>query len=118
MQTSLLFAAMPVSIAAVMYAAQRAAAGLGRLQTILLFKLVAVVLLLLMAAAPRLWHVTAAIVPIFLARTTAANSTSALGRSVLMDYVPKVRCRSALRAAALRTRCSMWRAALRYGPCP
>jgi hypothetical protein len=81
---------MPVCIAIAMLAAQRAAASLGREPTIILFKLIAVALLTVMALETHLWQYKWIIAPIYLLRTSGANCTQALSRSVLMDFVPKV----------------------------
>ena len=91
MANSLLFAGTPLGIAAAMFVAQRLASGIGRVPAILCLRWLGVALLLLMAAAPCLWPVPVAILPIYLVRTACANGTSALGRSILMDFVPKVR---------------------------
>jgi hypothetical protein len=103
-QSSFLFASMPVGIALGMFAAERSARALGRVPTMLLFKAVAVGLLALMALDTRLWALPSLIVPIYLVRTMLANCTRALSRSILMDYVPKVRRRKAWQyAEATRT---------------
>lgn len=90
MANSLLFACTPLGIAAATFSAQRLAGAVGRVPAILALRWLGVALLLLMAAAPRLWPLPAAIVPVYLARTAFANGTSALARSILMDFVPKV----------------------------
>lgn len=53
-----------------------------------------VLLLLVMALARSVWSVKAVILPLYLARTACANCTSALARSILMDFVSKVRRRT------------------------
>lgn len=82
---------MPVGIAIGMLAAQQSAKLTGRVPTIVFYKCFAVALLLLMALDPSLWAIKWIIVPVYLVRTCAANCTRAIARSVLMDYVPKVR---------------------------
>ena len=71
--------------------AERTARIAGRVPTIILYKLVAVGLLALMALYTPLWSMPALIAPIFLVRSMCSNCTRALSRSILMDYVPKVR---------------------------
>ena len=90
-QSSFLFASMPACIALGMIAAQRTARLTGRVPAVFLYKWAAVALLALMALAPGLWRVKGLIVPIYLLRSCAANCTRALSRSILMDFVPKVR---------------------------
>jgi hypothetical protein len=55
------------------------------------FKWTSVALLILMALGTCLWPIKWIIVPVYLLRTMTANCTVALSRSVLMDFVPKVR---------------------------
>ena len=50
-----------------------------------------VLLLLVMALARSVWSIKVVIVPLYLVRTACANCTSALARSILMDFVSKVR---------------------------
>lgn len=89
-QSSFLFASMPIGIAVGILVAQRTSQVLGRVPTMLLCKWLAALLLTLMALDKRLWAVKWAIVPIYLVRTSMANCTRALASSILMDYVPKV----------------------------
>eukprot|EP00892_Ulva_mutabilis_P002491 jgi/Ulvmu1/12242/UM086_0033.1 len=91
MVNSLLFACTPLGIAAAMFLAHRLSLRVGRVPAILTMRWAGVALLLLMAAAPGLWPVPAAILPIYLARTACANASTALARSILMDFVPKDR---------------------------
>lgn len=96
MANSLLFAFTTLGIAVAVFIAQRLAVTVGRVPAILCLRWVGVALLLVMAAFPRLWPLPGAIIPIYLSRTACANGTSALARSILMDFVPKVRRRARL----------------------
>ena len=89
-QSSFLFASMPVGIALGMFVAERVARVAGRVPTIIAFKATAAGLLTLMALDTRLWAMPAVVVPVYLVRTALANCTRAINRSILMDYVPKV----------------------------
>ena len=62
------------------------------MQTIVLFQAVGVSLLFYMGLAPAMWSRLWIILPVFVLRTAANNSCYAITRSLLMDYVPKVRC--------------------------
>jgi hypothetical protein len=61
-------------------------------------KFVGALLLVYMGAVPAIWHNKPLVVAVYLARTCANNSTYALQKSILMDFVPKAR---ALLLAAL-----------------
>ena len=115
MQSSFLFASMPVCIAIGMFAAERCARMFGRVPTIILFKIVAVALLTLMALDTRLWAMPALIVPIYLVRTMMANCTRALARSILMDYVPKVCAHCRRHATCTEQRCTLCVCCIVYG---
>ena len=54
-------------------------------------KLVGALLLVWMGAAPAIWANKPLVVTVYLLRTCANNSTYALQKSILMDFVPKVR---------------------------
>jgi MFS family permease len=95
MQNSLLFAGTPVAIAAGMFMAQRLSRAVGRVPAILTFRWLGVALMVIMALAHRLWTLQWVILPIYLLRTACANCTSPIARSILMDFVSKVRLRFA-----------------------
>ena len=63
----------------------------GRAQTVILVKFMGIGLLLLMGLAPQLWTNLAVIIPVYIVRTAVINSAYPLQKSILMDYVPKVR---------------------------
>ena len=62
----------------------------GRVQTILLFRLIGINLLGFMGLYPEFWPKLGVIIPVYLVRTAIINSAYPLQKSVLMDYVPKV----------------------------
>ena len=62
----------------------------GRVQTILLFKLVGVNLMGFMGLCPQIWTKLGVIIPVYVVRTAIINSAYPLQKSILMDYVPKV----------------------------
>lgn len=96
MANSLLFACTPVGISGAILTAQHLSRAIGRVPAILCLRWLGVALLLVMAGAPSLWPLPSLIIPIYLVRTACANGTSALARSILMDFVPKVRPRALL----------------------
>lgn len=61
----------------------------GRVLAVQSFKLLAVLLMWLMAW-PGLWRHPLVLVPIYLVRTAAANCSYPLNKSILMDFCPKV----------------------------
>ena len=61
------------------------------MQTILLFKATAVVLLAVIGLFPGLWSKWGIIIPMYVVRTAIMNSAFPLQKSILMDYVPKVK---------------------------
>ena len=63
----------------------------GRVQTILLFKFCAVALLALIGWFPAMWTKLSIIIPAYVMRTAIMDSAFPLQKSILMDYVPKVR---------------------------
>ncbi len=63
----------------------------GRVQTILLFKFCAVALLALIGWFPAIWTKLSIIIPAYVVRTAIMDSAFPLQKSILMDYVPKVR---------------------------
>jgi len=63
----------------------------GRVQTILLFKFCAVALLALIGWFPAVWTKLSIIVPAYVVRTAVMDSAFPLQKSILMDYVSKVR---------------------------
>ena len=62
----------------------------GRVQTILLFKLIGVNLMGFMGLYPQIWTKLGVIIPVYVVRTAIINSAYPLQKSILMDYVPKV----------------------------
>lgn len=62
----------------------------GRVQTILLFKLIGVNLMGFMGLYPEIWTKLGVIIPVYVVRTAIINSAYPLQKSILMDYVPKV----------------------------
>ena len=58
-------------------------------------KVVGALLLVYMGAVPAIWANKPLVVAVYLARTCANNSTYALQKSILMDFVPKVLPRDA-----------------------
>ena len=91
MQTQLIYVVVPLVMAVLASAAQRASVVLGRAQVMVLFRLVgvaclgAMVLLAEVAQCER-WEV---MVPIYLVRTALMNSVTPVEESLLMDSVPK-----------------------------
>lgn len=61
----------------------------------LLVKFGGVALMAYMGLVPRTWTNLAIIVPVYLIRTAIINSAYPIQKSILMDYVPKVRHRAA-----------------------
>ena len=62
----------------------------GRVQTILLFKIIGVNLMGFMGLYPQIWTKLGVIIPVYVVRTAIINSAYPLQKSILMDYVPKV----------------------------
>ena len=62
----------------------------GRVQTILLFKIIGVNLMGFMGLHPEIWTKLGIIIPVYVVRTAIINSAYPLQKSILMDYVPKV----------------------------
>ena len=62
----------------------------GRVHAISVVKLVGALLLVYMGSVPSIWADKPLVVAIYLLRTSANNSTYALQKSILMDFVPKV----------------------------
>lgn len=62
----------------------------GRVQTILLFKVIGVNLIGFMGLYPQIWTKLGVIIPVYVVRTAIINSAYPLQKSILMDYVPKV----------------------------
>lgn len=62
----------------------------GRVHTILVVKMLGGLLLVWMGADHAMWRNAPLVVTVFLLRTMANNSTYALQKSILMDFVPKV----------------------------
>ena len=62
----------------------------GRVQTILLFKIIGVNLMGFMGLYPEIWTKLGVIIPVYVVRTAIINSAYPLQKSILMDYVPKV----------------------------
>lgn len=63
----------------------------GRVQTVLLFKVCAVALLAWIGWFPAMWTKLSIIIPAYVVRTAIMDSAFPLQKSILMDYVPKVR---------------------------
>lgn len=63
----------------------------GRVPTILLFKVIGVNLMGFMGMFPQIWTKLGVIIPVYVIRTAIINSAYPLQKSILMDYVPKVR---------------------------
>ena len=63
----------------------------GRIQTIMVFRLTGIGALLVIGGFPALWRRPWAIMAAYVLRTAGQASVYAVTRSLLMDYVPKVR---------------------------
>ena len=62
----------------------------GRIQTIVLFRLLGTLTLAALGGAPAMWTCLPAVLPVYVLRNACQTSCYALTRSLLMDYVPKV----------------------------
>lgn len=62
----------------------------GRVHAISVVKFVGALLLMWMGLWPGMWKRKALVISVYLLRTMANNSTYALQKSILMDFVPKV----------------------------
>lgn len=62
----------------------------GRVHTISVVKCVGALLLIWMGLWPGMWRRKALVIVVYLLRTMANNSTYALQKSILMDFVSKV----------------------------
>ncbi|KAK9823877.1 hypothetical protein WJX72_006127 [[Myrmecia] bisecta] len=90
-QVSVIMAATPLAIALMSAAVQPLSHTLGRAQTCLLTRLVAVVLLFYMGLVPTIWTRLAIIIPVFVVRGATSNCSYGLRKSILMDFVPKTK---------------------------
>mmetsp|Transcript_7638 Transcript_7638/g.18547 ORF Transcript_7638/g.18547 Transcript_7638/m.18547 type:complete len:194 (-) Transcript_7638:791-1372(-) len=86
---SLMYTAIPLALSSMALVAQREAHFIGRVQTIVTNRLIGITLLLFIATHTGLWTVPAAIVPLYICRTSIMNAQYPIQRSILMDYVPK-----------------------------
>ena len=64
----------------------------GRIQVMLLMRLIGFSTLLWMGLDQRIWHNVPLIIGIYQLRTAANNCSYPIQKSVLMDFVPKVTC--------------------------
>ncbi|KAL0019911.1 hypothetical protein WJX77_007083 [Trebouxia sp. C0004] len=87
--TNFVMAATPLAVAAVAAGSPQLANVIGRVQTILLFKLCAVALLALIGWFPGVWTKLSIIIPAYVVRTAIMDSAFPLQKSILMDYVSK-----------------------------
>ena len=88
--TCSLFAASPVCTAALGFAARRASLKLGRIHVVLAGKTIGVSLLFLTVLLERQWvPLRGWLAVMWVARAAAMNSTKALTKSVMFDFLPK-----------------------------
>jgi MFS family permease len=90
MVTCALFAVSPLCTAALGFAARRASLKLGRVHVALAAKLTGICLLFLIVMLERQWvPLRGWLAALWVARTAIMNSTKALTKSVMMDFLPK-----------------------------
>ena len=63
----------------------------GRVQVVVLLKVLGVTFVTIMGLFPQLWTISPIIIALYLLRTGVNNAGYPLQKSILMDYVPKVR---------------------------
>ena len=89
-QVQLVYTILPVAMVGTAAGAQAASRSLGRVNSLLLFRLLGVACLLAMVYLEEVLHVEAwhTMVPLFLARTALMNSAFPVAESILVDTVP------------------------------
>lgn len=86
---NIIYTITPLGIVLFSLIAQKISTVFGRIQVVILFRVVGISLLVIMGSMKSSWTLPHVIIPIYIARTMFMNCTSALSKSVLMDFVSK-----------------------------